>query len=206
MTEQAEVGDIRIFNSRYELLELSLDKYEAVELDLGCGKGSFSTALAKKFPQRLILGADVMIGRLKKLQKRNERENVNNMLLLRSEAKNLLGYMIGDGVLKRIHLLCPDPWPKGRHRGNRLLCSDFVIKIHRVLAENGEFHFSSDDEYYHNAVRRVIELSNLFDPVAPDADLNAIKSDFELRWNEQGKAVHHLWYRKRKLVHPGIGH
>ena len=33
-----------------------------VELDLGCGKGSFTTELAKRHPERIILAADVLSG------------------------------------------------------------------------------------------------------------------------------------------------
>ena len=110
-----------------------------VELDLGCGKGSFTTELAKRHPERIILAADVLSGRLRKLVKRNQREGVENMRVLKAEARMLVARLLPDGALKRIHILCPDPWPKDRHSGNRLLSSDFMTHIHRVLAENGAY-------------------------------------------------------------------
>jgi tRNA (guanine-N7-)-methyltransferase len=111
------------------------------ELDMGCGSGSFTVALAKKYPERKIIAADVMLGRLRKVVKKMERAKIENMEVLRVEARFLIAQMLPDQSLNRIHILCPDPWPKNRHRGNRLLCSDFTTQLHRVLKNDGIFHF-----------------------------------------------------------------
>jgi tRNA (guanine-N7-)-methyltransferase len=195
MLNKPEDKNISILTSEYCRLDdiFELDD-KIIELDLGCGKGSFTTKLARRYPERMIFAADVMIGRLRKLQKRNDREGISNIYPLRVEARHLFS-MIPDKTLNRLHILCPDPWPKGRHRANRLLCSDFCAQLHRVLKDGGHFHFSTDDVPYHDIVRRVIGASGLFEEVdkLPD-DLIDIKSDFEIRWNEQAKKVHHiLW-------------
>ena len=65
-----------------------------VELDLGCGKGSFTTELAKRHPERIILAADVLSGRLRKLVKRNQREGVENMRVLKAEARMLVARLL----------------------------------------------------------------------------------------------------------------
>jgi tRNA G46 methylase TrmB len=80
------------------------------------------------------------------------------------------------------------------------LCSDFVSQIYRVLKENGHFHFSTDDVPYSDIVRKVITASKLFEEKNEFlADFSDIKSDFEIRWNEQGKEVYHsLWVSKNK--------
>lgn len=199
MEAHPEDRSIRILTGVYELLPLAeLAAGRRVELDLGCGKGSYSTALAQTESDSLVLAADVMIGRLRKLVKRNQRENVNNLIPLRVEARHLLGVMLPDRGLDRLHILCPDPWPKGRHRGNRLLCSDFMTMVHRVLKENGQWHFSTDDLQYLDQVRHVVAQSGLFEE-CPEllSSLPPVRSDFEIRWNEEGKTVHHhLWVRK----------
>ncbi len=180
--------------------------YEHIELDLGCGVGSFTSALAKSDPSRLILAADVMVGRLRKLAKKCRLEEIKNMKIYRTEARHLLAVTMPDRLLDRLHLLCPDPWPKGRHRGHRLLTSDFVVQIHRVLKTDGVFHFSSDDDYYFDAVKRVIMGSNLFKEVDADPTLADIRSDFERRWLDQGKAVRHVYFQKLPLPPKTIGH
>lgn len=202
-----EDAEIHFFTGTYELFPAELLDSAVVELDLGCGVGSFTCELARRHPERRILAADVMIGRLRKIVKRMHRQKLDNLSVLRTEARHLVGLMLPDESLDRLHLLCPDPWPKGRHRGHRLLASDFVSQLHRVLKKEGVFHFSSDDESYFQAVREVLEHSGLF-AFAPEtiADLSDIKSDFELRWNEMGKTVHHLACRRLPRPPHTIGH
>ncbi len=180
---------------------------EVVELDMGCGAGSFTVALAERYPERTVYAADVMLGRLRKVVKKMEHRRLTNMQVLRVEARNLIAMMLPDSSLDRIHILCPDPWPKNRHRGNRLLCSDFTTQLHRVLKADGIFHFSSDDEYYCEAVNKVIAASGLFEYFPEGiADLTGIKSDFEKRWLAEGKMVHHRAWRKLPLPKITIGH
>lgn len=196
---------IEILTGRYSGYELP--ESGGVELDLGCGSGSFTVALAARYPERRILAADVMLGRLRKLVRRRERLKLDNLSILRVEARYLVGRMLPDGGLDRIHLLCPDPWPKGRHRGHRLLSSDFTARLHRVLKQDGIFHFSSDDEYYCQAVNREMTRSELFvpDPQAI-ADVAELKSDFERRWLESGRRVEHLAWRRLPLPPYRGGH
>ena len=185
---------------------LSKNEERMVELDMGCGKGSFTTELAKRHPERLILAADMLSGRLRKLVKRNQREGVENMRVLKAEARMLIARLLPDRSLDRIHILCPDPWPKGRHRGHRLLASDFTAQLHRVLKKDGIFHFSSDDKPYCDAVEKVMNESMLFAPVEPNGDLEGITSDFERRWLAEGKTVKHIYFKKLPLPPKTIGH
>ena len=208
MTGHPEDAKIRFFTGTYQLFPAELlTARPVVELDLGCGAGSFTAELARRYPERTVLAADVMVGRLRKLVKRCGRLELRNLEVCRTEARHLVALMLPDGALDRLHLLCPDPWPKGRHRSHRLLASDFTAQLHRVLKKDGVFHFSSDDEYYCDAVRRVIAASNLF-AECPEAiaDLADIRSDFELRWNAEGKPVHHVAYRRIPAPPHTVGH
>ena len=194
-----ENNNINILTDKYCLLNdiFTLPTGRRVELDLGCGKGSFTTQLALKYPDSFIMAADIMIGRLRKLAKRNDREKVENMEILRVEARHLLGYILPDNSLDRLHILCPDPWPKGRHSHNRLLCSDFLAHIHRVLKPGGVFHFATDDVPYYEITTSLFKNIDLFETDNSEiADIKEIKSDFERRWNEQGKEVQHIAYIK----------
>ena len=203
MLNKVEDKYINIISSEYCCLDriLVLPSEQLIELDMGCGKGTFATRLAGRFPDRLIIAADIMIGRLRKLVKRNEREGVTNLRALRVEARMLLGVMMPDQTIHRLHILCPDPWPKDRHRANRLLCSDFMAQIHRILKPGGMFHFSTDDVNYLAAVEQVVTTSGLFDAYPEGlTDVADFKTDFERLWNAEGKTVkHHVW-RRRELV------
>ena len=184
-----------------------LEPAEVAELDLGCGAGSFTIALASRYPERQIFAADMLMGRLRKVVKRSAANNCSNVQAMQVEARYLLSRLLPDNSLDRIHLLCPDPWPKDRHRGHRLLASDFTTQIHRVLKKDGIFHFSSDDENYCDAVGRVLEASGLFEPCQESiSDLEGVSSDFENHWVSQGLAVPHRAWKRLPLPVPAAGH
>ena len=180
---------IKLVNS-LELLEFPLNK--DIELDLGCGKGTFSAELAKRYPEKLILSTDVMLGRLRKLSKKTQRNKLPNITLLRGEAWFLLKQRIANEQIFRIHLLCPDPWPKGKHKGFRLISSEFVALLHKKLRVGGVFHFSTDAVEYFNSTLDVIHNSRLFKKnISAIADIQDLKTDFEHRWNALNLKVYH---------------
>ncbi len=189
---------IHILNDRYCLISDVIPSFPArVELDLGCGSGGFSVSLAKSRPDALILAADVMLGRLRKVQKTARRNGVSNLELLRVEARHLMTILLPDHSLDRIHILCPDPWPKHKHKGNRLMSSDFMMQIHRVLKPDGIFHFATDDPRYMDATRQNLETSGLFAYASASAldDVKDFKTEFERDWLAIGRTVPHIALR-----------
>ncbi len=191
-----KIGGISILTDCYECLDI--DPAGINELDLGCGKGGFTCVLAGKYPERNIFAADVMLGRLRKLEKRAGRLGLSNIGLLRVDAWNLAGHFLPDSALDRIHILCPDPWPKDRHRGNRLLSSEFIGRLLRVLKKGGVVHFATDDRNYFGSVTRLFEGNASY--IRDDSkisDILDIKSDFENKWESEGTSVlHSAWVRK----------
>ncbi len=192
----------RILNDRYSLLRdlVEIPRPGRVELDLGCGKGGFAIAVAKAFPDRTILAADVMLGRLRRVQRFASREGLENLRLLRVEARHLVSIMLEDSFLDRLHILCPDPWPKDKHRAHRLLASDFMAQVSRVLKPGAVFHFATDDPVYMAAVKSVVAMSGLFEEAGLEviADVLPFKTEFEKDWLAMGREVPHIAWRTLK--------
>ncbi|NLZ62199.1 MAG: methyltransferase domain-containing protein [Lentisphaerae bacterium] len=167
-----------------------------VELDMGCGKGSFTLALAQRYPERLVLASDVMLGRLKLLEKKKLRRKLDNLELLRASNLALASFQLPPRSIDRIHLLCPDPWPKRHHRVKRLVCTDFVTRLTRILKPDGIVHLATDHAPYFD---NWLEIFAHFPAFRPDpaaiADIADLKTDFELQWTAQGIPVRHLAYR-----------
>ncbi len=202
MNDIQDSAKIHILNTEYLLMDSVLPEIltHKVELDMGCGKGAFLRAMGKRYPERLIIGSDYMVGRLRRIQNKVIRENLTNVRLLRVESRHLTCLMLPDQSVDRIHLLCPDPWPKFRHKGNRLICSEFIPHLLRVLKIGGYFHFSSDEFKYFDCVCRLIEKSGIT-LIRDDSgiqDVLDIKTDFEVLWNSQGKIVHHGAWRAER--------
>ena len=190
---------IHLLNATDCILEdfLDISPWKRVELDLGCGSGGFSINLAGHNPETLVLAADVMLPRLRKVEKLKNRAGLKNLELLRVEARHLTGRILPDAALDRIHILCPDPWPKHRHKGNRLMSSEFMMSLRRILKPGGVLHFATDDPRYMNAALENIASSGLFEQL-PDsalADVAAFKTEFETDWLSIGRTVPHTAFR-----------
>ena len=194
-------GEIFLLNDQYAVLSdlMKLPENVPVELDLGCGSGDFSVALAEKHPERLVFAADIMLNRMRKVVSKCRRAGVSNVRFFRVEARHLLTIILPDACLDRLHVICPDPWPKNRHKGHRLISSDIMAQIFRVLKPGGIFHFATDDAVYREAAEKNILESGLFERAEDSvlSDVADIRTEFERQWLDAGKIVpHDAWRRK----------
>ena len=163
------------------------------ELDMGCGKGGFTLALAARFPDRIILGSDVMLGRLSRIEKKAQRQGLGNLTLLRAESLQLVTFQLPVACLDRVHILCPDPWPKKNHVGHRLITTEFLCRLQRVLKPGAIVHLSTDYAPYFSAWLEMFSRFSVYTD-APGAidDVADLKTDFEKMWLAQGVQVQHL--------------
>lgn len=189
---------LHLLSGKYEVLDPWFGRPRSlVEFDMGCGFGRYTLALARRFPERLVLGSDLHPGRLRKIVRRAEREGLGNVEFLYGNNQALVGYLLPDACVHRLHLLCPDPWPKARHRARRLVTSDFLTRVARILAPGGVLHMATDHGPYLETLQAVADGLPFF-RAEPDAiaDIRDLKTDFERIWNHLGKEVPHLAYRR----------
>lgn len=186
---------IEFLTNEYRQFQIP-DGYETVEMDMGCGRGRFTLALAARYPERLIIGSDVMIGRLRRIEAKVEKRDVGNIRLLRAESGALAEFQMPSHCIDRLHILCPDPWPKDKGKARRLVCSAFLCTLPRILKPGGILHLSTDHYPYHKDWKGLMDSLPFFRE-EPDAmaDVTDIKTDFELQWEAEGKEVRHLAYR-----------
>lgn len=161
---------------------------------MGCGKGGFLLALAQRYPERMVIGTDLMAGRLRKVASRVKRQHIENIRLWRANNRELVEYQLPDSCIDRLHILCPDPWPKTRHRDRRLLNSDFLNRLPRIMADDGVIHIASDDDLYIELVRKnLASVTGLcLDSLDAVSDIIDIDTEFEKQWKAAGKTVDHL--------------
>ncbi|MFK7851018.1 MAG: tRNA (guanosine(46)-N7)-methyltransferase TrmB [Akkermansiaceae bacterium] len=168
-----------------------------LEIDLGCGDGSFLIDLAKKLPDRDFIGVERLLGRCRKVSKKIQRSGLENAQILRLDSKYVIEWLMPLASVSRIHLLCPDPWPKARHHRRRLVQVSFLKKVEAVLENGGEFLFMTDHEEYFEYASEKIHESQLFEILPWDEDTFFYpKTDFQIQWEGEGKQMHRIRCRK----------
>ncbi|MGK0187770.1 MAG: tRNA (guanine-N7-)-methyltransferase [Verrucomicrobiales bacterium] len=168
-----------------------------LEIDLGCGDGSFLIDLASHHSSHFFLGVERLLGRVRKVAKKAQKGGLQNVRVLRLETAYTIGWLLPDASVSRVHLLFPDPWPKKRHHKNRLVQPETVASIHRILSPGGEFLFKTDHPGYFEWVTEVMSDCALLTPEDWKADdFYYPETDFERQWKEAGRSIFQARFRK----------
>jgi len=177
---------------RLEKAEICIGE-RPLEMDLGCGDGSFLIDLARHHPERDFIGVERLLGRCKKVAKKIKRAELGNARILRLDSKYVVEWLLPEAAISRIHLLCPDPWPKVRHHRRRLVQIPFLGAVKKSLVHGGEFLFMTDHEEYFEYACEQIHESGLFEiqPWTEDSFFYP-KTDFQIQWEAEGKSMHRI--------------
>jgi tRNA (guanine-N7-)-methyltransferase len=159
---------------------------QPLEVELGSGDGSFLLEYASRFPERNFLGVERLLGRLRKIDRKGLRAGLRNLRLLRVEASYLVDYLLPHGSIRTFHIYFPDPWPKRRHRKNRLVNELFAEKAYQALEPGGFIFLRTDDANYFEQMRGVFDANLNFRPYDIPQELAEITTDFEREFVRQG--------------------
>jgi tRNA (guanine-N7-)-methyltransferase len=168
-----------------------------LEVELGSGDGSFLAQHATRCRDRNFLGVERLLGRLRKLDRKGRRAGLDNLRVTRIEAAYLLEYLVPPGTVSALHIYFPDPWPKRKHRKNRLVNEVFTGLAHRVLLPGGVVYLRTDDDDYFKQMTAVFGSDARFVAVETPAELAATVTDFERQFNAQGIATKRAAYQQR---------
>ena len=161
-------------------------KAQPLQLELGSGDGSFLAQWAVLNPAFNFLGVERLLGRLRKLERKGQRVGLTNLRALRIEASYLLNYLLPGRAVHSLHVYFPDPWPKRKHRKNRLVNESFPTSAARVLASGGAVYLRTDDADYFAQMRAVFGANAQFHAVETPEDLQATLTDFERGFQARG--------------------
>ena len=179
-----------------------------LQVDLGCGDGSFLCELAQLHPDRDFLGIDRLVGRVAKACRKAIA--VENVRILNVESSYAVGYLLPEGSVETFYLMFPDPWPKRRHHRRRIVTKDFLESTHRALENGGILQIATDQFDYFRQIERLARTSSLqvsekLDGLKPSSlgeETSSDKNDgfpltkFERRFSALGAPIYRLALRK----------
>jgi tRNA (guanine-N7-)-methyltransferase len=115
---------------------------------------------------------------------------------IRIEASYFLEWLLPRKGVTALHIYFPDPWPKRKHRKNRLVNERFTQLAHAVLAAGGVVYLRTDDADYFAQMEAVFGASPLFKPTEIPTELIEIQTDFERGFRQKGIATLRAAYQK----------
>ncbi len=169
-----------------------------VWLEIGFGGGEHLAHQAVTFPEVNFIGAEPFRNGVAKLLALIEEKALSNIRIHDDDVRYLLE-RLPPSSLARIFVLYPDPWPKKRHHGRRIVNTDTLKQFHALMKPDGLFLFASDiDDYVEWTLREVREhggfelVSNSNEPFA-----NWLQTRYEAKAKREGRKTTYLAYAKR---------
>ncbi len=164
-------------------------------VELGAGTGHFSLELARRYPGRAFVAADVKADRLYQGARIAAEEGLANICFVRVHANHLLDLFKAHS-LSELWLTFPDPYPKKRAAKHRMTHRHFLEIYKQLLMKGGVFHFKTDNQplflwSLEQIVAEKLQLTFLsFDLHAHDAPNDyKIQTTYEKRYLHEAKPI-----------------
>ncbi len=173
-----------------------------IVLELGCGKGEYTVALAKSDPSRNYIGIDIKGARMWRGAKSATEAQMTNVGFLRTRIE-FINSFFAEGEVDEIWITFPDPQLKTRRAKKRLTAPTFLNNYARFLATDGVINLKTDSKHLFNYTAEVIrrfdlplEVSNddIYGSGYADATLS-IKTAYEAVYLQRGLPITYTRFR-----------
>jgi tRNA (guanine-N7-)-methyltransferase len=183
--------------AREELI-LKSGSFHKVECDFGASKGKFLSESALLNPTVFFAGIEGISDRVKRGNRKIERQGISNAALWRGWGKESLEDLIPTGFLDTLHVSFPDPWPKRRHWVRRLLNVSFLEVAVTKLKPDGVLRLQTDHLGYFASMKDQLSLHGGWIETAWEDDLQRPVTEFETIFRAKGDPIGRIAVKRLK--------
>jgi len=168
-------------------------------LELGCGKGEYTVALARKYPEKNFIGVDIKGARIWVGATDALQNHLSNVVFLRTRIE-FIQSCFATGELSEIWITFPDPQPQQSRENKRLTSDRFMQSYREILQPEGIIHLKTDSESLFEYTCEVVK-SNNFRVLASTCDLYhsgyvddilSVQTFYEKMFMEKGFTIKYL--------------
>ena len=163
-----------------------------LRLELGCGKGRFTAETAAAEPDVLLIAVEKVPDAMVVAMERAAKAELHNVFFIDIDA-NQLPEIFDAGEVDRIYVNFCDPWPPKRQAKRRLTHGNFLKLYRKVLRENGQIHFKTDnDPLFLWSIEEIPQFGFALSEVTRDLHANGqrgVMTDYEAKFHEQGVPI-----------------
>ncbi|HHV03944.1 MAG: tRNA (guanosine(46)-N7)-methyltransferase TrmB [Bacteroidales bacterium] len=178
-----------------------------VILELGCGKGEYTLALARGDKQHNYIGIDIKGARLWRGAKTALEEKIENAAFIRTRIE-FIDSFFAPGEISEIWITFPDPQPRKENR--RLTSPRFLNCYLKFLTPGAVIHLKTDNRPLYDYTRQVVEKwqglqlldadTDIYNSRRPDRDpAVAVRTFYERLFLEEGKPITYLKFSTGNL-------
>ena len=200
--------------TREEVLQNSLDlkgnwntnffqNNNPIVLELGCGKGEYTVALARQNPDKNFIGIDIKGARFWRGAKSAIEEELHNVAFIRTQIE-LLDHLFLANEISEIWITFPDPQIKYKRTKHRLTNPKFLAMYKVLLRQNGLMHLKTDSEFLHGYTLGLLQGQGLeilysnhdvYRNEGAPKEVTNIQTFYENQYLEQRKPITYIQFR-----------
>ncbi|MDX9859341.1 MAG: tRNA (guanine(46)-N(7))-methyltransferase TrmB [Rhodospirillales bacterium] len=174
----------------------------AVWLEVGFGGGEHLAAQAEAHPEIGFIGCEPFVNGVASLLAQLDTRRLGNVRLLDDDARLLID-RLSDASIGRVFVLFADPWPKARHAKRRFIRPEVLDSLARIMADDAELRFASDDMgYVRWALERLVAHPGFAWPARRPVDWRRpppgwCETRYEAKAKAAGRPCAYLTFRRR---------
>lgn len=179
-----------------------------ITVELGCGHGTFSYAMAQMYPARNFVGIDLKAARMWRSGKKALEEGISNVAFLCQHLLQIEN-SLAPGEADELWITFPDPFPKKRQAKHRTINRPFLEAYRRILRPGGKLRYKTDNlELFHFSLEVFAEIPWVdFEQISFDLHQAEglppealILTEYEKQFLEMGKTINYACLTFRPLA------
>jgi len=172
-------------------------------LELGCGKGEYSVALAQKYPNKNFIGIDIKGARFWRGAKTAIEKNIPNVVFIRTQIE-LIDCVFAENEIDEIWITFPDPQIKYKRTKHRMTNSVFLQKYKKILKKEGIVNLKTDSEFMHGYTLGLLHGEghevlyanhDVYKQEGSPEDVTGIQTFYEIQYLEQNKPITYIRFK-----------
>jgi tRNA (guanine-N7-)-methyltransferase len=190
------IPDEAVDREDFVLAERFDDPRRPLIVEIGCGIGEATVALAAARPGCNVLGIEVWRPGVADCVGRFGEAGLANVRMFSVDAVWSLEHLVGEGGLAELWTFFPDPWHKTRHHKRRLVTADFARLAASRLCPGGTWRLATDWGDYADRMVEVLDAEPLLEGGVVERWADRPVTRFERKGLTAGRPTTDLAYRR----------
>jgi tRNA (guanine-N7-)-methyltransferase len=174
-----------------------------IVLELGCGKGEYTIALAEKNPNKNFIGIDIKGARFWRGAKTAIENDMQNVAFIRTQIE-LVDHIFAENEVDEIWITFPDPQIKYQRTKHRMTNSTFLKRYDHILKEDGIMNLKTDSEFMHGYTLGLIHGEgheiihanhNVYKNEGAPEEVTSTQTFYEKQYLEVGKPITYIRFK-----------
>ncbi|HIE45501.1 MAG TPA: tRNA (guanosine(46)-N7)-methyltransferase TrmB [Flavobacteriaceae bacterium] len=171
--------------------------HNPIVLELGCGKGEYTVALAEKYPEKNYIGIDIKGARIWRGAKITHEKQLKNIAFIRTRIEFILSFFDRDEI-SAIWITFPDPQLPKRRAKKRLTANRFLDLYKQILTKDHHIYLKTDSKELYDFTLQVLsdrkaiihkKTTDIYTHFPNDSLLTGIKTFYEKMFIDEGKTI-----------------